>query len=215
MMPACIFRYTFQVLGVGQRFEHLDRHGDMIVDDLTFPVTQCAPANLQVLAFLFVQYIFRPAGNRPPLMTCNPVNFPYCLVRDRFTTDIAGPDKLQICIKPVKFGIQFLVFKPCNSQCSQLAFQCSDLGITFQHFKTPIHQLDTIKNSLQFGGLVYHVFRRGDLATVMQPGRDIQFVFLLFRHAEILKRTIRNPAGRIGNQISQYRHTPAMTGGIR
>jgi hypothetical protein len=53
-----------------------------------------------------------------------------------------------------------------------------DLGVAPEHFEAHAHFVDAVVQGLQLGGLVHHVFRAGDLAAVVQPGGDLEFVAL-------------------------------------
>ena len=57
VVPARIFGHVGQVLGPGQRFEHPDRHHDMVVDDLALGLGQGAELDGQVGHFVGVEEV--------------------------------------------------------------------------------------------------------------------------------------------------------------
>jgi hypothetical protein len=93
--------------------------------------------------------------------------------------------------------------------------QAADFGIALEHFKTHPHLVDAVINGFEFGRLVDHVFRRGDLAAIMQPGRDMHG-FPFFRvELEVLIRSARFGAGGPCQHLGEFRHAGAVTAGVR
>src|SRR5258705_377416 len=71
----------------------------------------------------------------------------------------------------------------------RLGAQHVDLGLALEDLETRGDVLDAVVDRLQLGRLVHHVDRRGDLAAIVQKARDLEFVAVLLRHAELCKRT--------------------------
>ena len=94
-------------------------------------------------------------------------------------------------------------------------FEPLDLGIPEENFETRADFMDAVVDGFQLGGLVDHIFRRRDLATVVQPGADAEFApFVVRLEAEVGQNAVLHLAGFLGQHHGQFRHAFAMPSGI-
>lgn len=62
-----------------------------------------------------------------------------------------------------------------------------DVSIPLEHLEAGADLVDPVVNGLEFGRLVHHELRGGDLAAIVQPARDMDGLPLLFVEPEIGK----------------------------
>ena len=71
--------------------------------------------------------------------------------------------------------------------------------------------MNAVADSFKLGALLDYVFRRRDLAAVVQPGRNTEFAPLVIGiQREKLESWIVAGAGRPGQRLCDYRYTFAM-----
>ena len=92
--------------------------------------------------------------------------------------------------------------------------EVGDLGVALEHLEACRHRVDAVVNRLQLGALVDHVFRRRDLAAIVQPRRGVQLVALLLGQIEFAERAGRGLAGGVGQHLGQQRHPRAVAAGV-
>ncbi len=98
VMSARIFRYIFKMFRPGQRFEHLDRDLDMMIDDLTLSGGQRAGTYCQVLDLVAAQKVFLPACAVAPLIGGDLQHALTCGFRHFFDANIAPPQKFAVIL---------------------------------------------------------------------------------------------------------------------
>ena len=70
--------------------------------------------------------------------------------------------------------------------------------------------MNTVGNSFQLGCLVDHIFGGCNLAAVMQPSRNMQFVPLVRSEIEIFIDAFGAFGGRLSQHFRELRHALAM-----
>ena len=94
-------------------------------------------------------------------------------------------------------------------------FASTQARIALEHLEAHAHLVDAVVQGFQFGGFIHHVFRRSDLAAVVQPRGDMQFFPLIFAEFEVAERPALLSTGGPCEHLGQFRHTLAVAAGIR
>ena len=92
--------------------------------------------------------------------------------------------------------------------------ETGDFGVAFQDLKTHADFVNAVVERFQLGRLVDDVFRRGDLAAIVQPGGDVQCFPFVFIETEVLVQAAVLFAGSARQHFGEFRDAGAVAAGI-
>lgn len=88
------------------------------------------------------------------------------------------------------------------------------LSVLPQHLKAHAHLMNTVVERFQLGGLVDDVLGAADLAAVMQPGPQAEFVALGIGHGDLGKRAVFGCKHAVHERFGQLRHPLTVAAGV-
>jgi len=218
-MAAGELRDPPQVLGIGQGLEHLDGGHDVVIDRLALLRRQSAAADVEIVDLLVAEKILLPAFLRPSIRG----DLPHALLvlaGHLLDAEVAGLEKLALLVKALVLARESRLPRPLVERIAgfsrrNLRAQGADLGVAFENLEASRDEMDAIENGLELRRLVHDVFRRRDLAAVVQPARYLQLVAVVLRHPEVGERPMLRRGRGVGEHEGQLGHAPAMSAGVR
>ncbi|MNT00406.1 hypothetical protein D3C72_1348390 [compost metagenome] len=130
-----------------------------------------------------------------------------------FATQIATGNEGEIIIQPGEAGItQFCQRLLVTAQGNGLPV--ADPGIALEYLEAGADFVDAIGQGFQLRGFVDDVFRRGDLAAIVQPGSDVQCLPFIVGWPIGAEGGVLACRRRAGKHQGQFRHALAMAAGI-
>ena len=135
------------------------------------------------------------------------------LLAHELTTHVCLGHLVELCLQTLpglgQFGGQFRLISPFGK-----ALPITDLRISPQHLEARADLVNAVVDGFQLGGLVDYVFRAGDLAAVVHPGRNAEGIALLVIHRELGKCAGLRVQGTVEQHLGQLRYTIAVPAGV-
>ena len=126
---------------------------------------------------------------------------------------INGGQKAEVLLQ-AGLDVGFVLPRLVRILTGQDGLQAGDFGIPVQHFKPGADFMDAVVDGLQFHCFVDYVFRAGDLAAIVQPGRQVEFVALVFRHSEAGESAFGTLLRLFNQHLRQFGNPLTMAAGV-
>jgi len=110
------------------------------------------------------------------------------IVGQRCVADVAVGDESKIVFQLFDFADKFGLKVFLLVDVVQTFFEVFDVSVATQNLKTVTDFVNAVVNGFELGSLVDNVFRRGNLAAVVQPGGNMQCIPVFGTHFEIAQR---------------------------
>ena len=130
------------------------------------------------------------------------------------TAHIAAGHKGKFFLQAVA-PLQKLALQPHRVHAGHVLLPVVQFRVAPQHLKAHAHLMDAVVERLQLGRLVDDVLGAGDLATVVQPRAQAEFVALGIRHGDVGKWTFLGLAQALHQGFRQLGHPLAVAAGVR
>ena len=202
-----------QVARVGQRFQHLDRRVDVVVDHRALAVVERAAQDAQVLDLIRGEERrpragdgHRVAGDGRDAVAIGVGHALAALVDAAQEGDVVidGGD-----------GGRRLGARGGEHLGRQARFDGGQLGLALRQFAAQGDQFDAVAERGQLGRFLHHPVGRRQLAAIVQPGGDAQFVAVGVAQGERAEIAHRCSRRGLGQQHRQLGHAPAVAAGVR
>ena len=205
-----------------QRFQHLDRGNDVMVDRLALLVGERAFGDRQILDFVLSEKVGGPTRDVGPLVAGADLLHPFlCLRRHEFSPNVAVTQELAVAFQPAQALPQFLLDLPQSiaridffqrglGHEVDLLLERSDFQIALQHLEARVQEIDAVEDRLQLGRLVHDVHRRRHFSAVMQQTCYFELVSIFIAHVEISKRPVGGLVDGLGKHHGKLRHAFAV-----
>ncbi len=186
----------------------------MVVDDLALLGRQRAAADAQVMHLVFVQQGDLLAVGPAPAHRADAAH-PILLLGAHVLTALVGLlEEGAVVVERLDALSQIVLERRHIGAVIAAGAEKGNFGVALEDLETGADGVDAVADRRELGRLVDHVLGRGDLAAVVQPRGDVQFVALVRRKVEILEWPATRVAGGFGEHLGKRGNPLAVAPGI-